>query len=174
MKKYVLVVYKTIMFILLFVFIVLFSMGIEKKDKLITEHITLKYFENSMNNYNPEELKQFVASSENDTLYKQAVKIYEINHYDGVKDFTFKIDNYEEFGTGKYQCYYNYYNEPTCDVKNEGKYMNYMIDTTTTYLNAIGQKQVIKEKGLVVFVKDASNGNMFEWRLVRYNTYIIK
>ena len=51
--------------------------------------------------------------------------------------------------------------------------MNYLIDTTTTFTNAIGEVQVVKEKGIVVFIKDGSNGNPFEWKLVRYNTYVI-
>ena len=51
--------------------------------------------------------------------------------------------------------------------------MNYLIESTTSYINEIGIKQVIREKGIVVFIKDGSNGNFFEWKLVRYNTYQI-
>lgn len=174
MKKYALVIYKIALSILLVFAIVVFSVAFSRKDELITENITLKYFENSMNNYNKDNLKEFVANSENDVLYKNAVKTYELYHYDGVSDYTFKIDDYEVFGNGKYQCYFNLKNVPTCDLNNEGKYMNYLIETTTTYKNVIGKEQVIKEKGLVVFVKDGSNGNIFEWKLVRYNSYILE
>ena len=146
MKKYGLVIYKIVLIFLLIGAVVTLSLILPNKDKFVTENITLKYFEDSMNNYNPENLKEFVASSENNILYEQALKTYELNHYEGVSDYKFTIDSYEEFGNGKYQCYYNYYKEPTCDVKNEGKYMNYIIDTTTTYKTVIGEKITIKEK----------------------------
>ena len=47
--------------------------------------------------------------------------------------------------------------------------MNYLIDTTTKYKTKSGDEFEVKERGLVVFVKDGSNGNIFEWKLVRYN-----
>lgn len=172
MKKYGLTIYKSAIALLLLVLIVIFSITISKKDELITENITLKYFEDSMNNYDKEDLKEFVAKSENDILLKNAIQNYEIYHYEGVTDYEFTIDNYEVFGNGKYQCYFNLKNVPTCDLNNEGRYMNYLIDTTTKYKTVIGEEKVVKEKGLVVFVKDGSNGNIFEWKLVRYNTYV--
>lgn len=174
MKKNLLIIYKFILIILVFIMIISLVIILPKKDQLITEYITLNYFEKSMNNYNPDNLKEFVANSENDTLYKQALNVYGTYHYEGVSNYKFKIDKYEEFGNGKYQCYYNYYKEPTCDLMDEGKYINYIIDTTTTYKNVIGKQQTVKEKGLVVFIKDGSNGNIFEWKLVRYNTYIVE
>ena len=174
MKKYGLLIYKIGLSILLVIAIVVFSVSLSKKDELITQNITLKYFENSMNNYDSNNLKEFVAHSENDVLYKNAVKSYELYHYEGVSDYHFKIDSYEVFGNGKYQCYFNLKNVPTCDLNNEGKYMNYLINTTTKYKTVIGEEKIIKEKGLVVFVKDGSNGNIFEWKLVRYNSYIVE
>ena len=174
MKKYGLVIYKVLLSIVLICAIVVFSIAFSRKDEFITENVTLKYFEASMNNYDKDNLKEFVASSENDVLYKNAIKIYELYHYEGVMDYNFKIDSYEVFGNGKYQCYFNLKNVPTCDLNNEGKYMNYLIETTTTYKNVIGKEQVVKEKGLVVFVKDGSNGNLFEWKLVRYNSYTVE
>jgi len=174
MKKYGLTIYKTLVTIMLVLAIVVFSITLTKIDELVTENITLKYFEDSMNGYVKDNLKEFVAKSENDILYNNAVKTYELYHYEGVTDYTFTIDNYEVFGNGKYQCYFNLKNIPTCDLDNEGKYMNYLIDTTTTYKTVVGEEKVVKEKGLVVFIKDGSNGNLFEWKLVRYNNYEIK
>ena len=34
------------------------------------------------------------------------------------------------------------------------------------------EEKVIKEQGLAVSIKDGSNGNIFECKLVRYNTYV--
>lgn len=169
MKKYGLVIYKVLVAMILVMAIVFASLIIVKKDELVTEHITLKYFEKSMNKFDKEELKGFVASSENDILYKDAIKNYEIYHHDTVVDYQFTIDHYEPFGNGKYQCYFNLKKIPTCDIKHEGKYMNYLIDTTTKYKTKSGDEFEVKERGLVVFVKDGSNGNIFEWKLVRYN-----
>lgn len=174
MKKYSLLIYKVTVSIMLVVAVVFLSITISKKDELVTEKITLKYFESSMNSYSQNNLKEFVANSENDILYKNAVKMYEKYHYEGVSDYKFIIDNYEVFGNGKYQCYFNFHDTPTCDLEHEGRYMNYLIDTTTTYKTVIGEEKVVKEKGLVVFIKDGSNGNMFEWKLVRYNSYDIE
>lgn len=172
MKKYGLTIYKFVVVLFLVIATVILSITFTNMDKLVTENITLKYFEKSMNEYNPGNLKEFVAQSENNVLYKNAMKSYELYHYDGVEDYSFKIDNYEEFGNGKYQCYFNLKNVPTCDLENEGRYMNYLVDTTTEYKTVTGEKRTIKEKGLVVFIKDGSNGNIFEWKLVRYNSYI--
>ena len=172
MKKYGLAIYKISVLFLLIGAIVLFALSFSKRDELITEKITLKYFENSMNNYDKENLKEFVANSENDILYDNAVQNYELYHYEGVSDYRFTIDDYEVFGNGKYQCFFNLKNVPTCDLDNEGRYMSYLIDTTTAYKTVIGEEKIVKEKGLVVFVKDGSNGNLFEWKLVRYNSYV--
>jgi hypothetical protein len=169
MKKYVLVIYEVVVAMIFVVAIIFASLALSKKDELITERITLKYFEESMNNFDKEELKEFVASSENDILYKNAIKNYEIYHHDTVVEYSFAIDDYEVFGNGKYQCYFNLKKVPTCDVEHEGKYMNYLVNTTTKYKTTSGDTFEVKEKGLVVFVKDGSNGNIFEWKLVRYD-----
>ena len=155
--------------------VVVFScLFIFNSDEIVTEKITLDYFEKSMNNYKKENLKEFAADSENDTLYKNLVLAYTHNRGEGITDYTFKIDEFEVFGNGKYQCYFNYRGIPTCDLEHEGRYMNYLVETTTTFKNSIGVTQTIKEKGLVVFIKDGSNGNLLEWKLVRYNTEVIK
>jgi hypothetical protein len=169
MKKYGLIIYKVVIATIFIIAIVFASLTFSKKDELITENITLKYFEKSMNNFDKDELKEFVANSENDILYKNAVKNFEIYHHDTVAEYSFTIDEYEVFGNGKYQCYFNLKKVPTCDVEHEGKYMNYLVNTTTEDKTPSGDTFEVKEKGLVVFVKDGSNGNIFEWKLVRYD-----
>ena len=119
-------------------------------DEIVTEKVTLKYFEKSMNNFDKENLKDFVADSENDILYKNVLKNYEVNHTDTIKDYNFTIDEYELFGNGKYQWYFNYYKTPTCDVNYEGRYMNYLIKTTTKIKYTSGEVIEKKGQGLVV------------------------
>ena len=169
MKKYVLLTYKIIVSLALVVAIVFVSLTVANLDEMVTENITLKYFEKSMNEFDKEKLDAFVADSENNILYTNALRNYEIYHSDTVVEYSFEINEYEVFGNGKYQCYFNYYDIPTCDVNYEGKYMNYLIETTTKYKTKFGETGEVKEKGLVVFVKDGSNGNIFEWKLVRYD-----
>lgn len=156
---------------LLIVAIVFLSISVTRKDEYVTEKITLKYFESSMNNYDKENLKGFAASSENDVLYTNLVNAYQRYHHEGIKEYNYKIDKFEVFGNGKYQCYFNLKNIPTCDLEHEGRYMNYLIESTTKYTTIIGEEKIVKEKGIVVFIKDGSNGNPFEWKLVRYNSY---
>ena len=144
-----------------------------KSDQIVTEKVTLEYFETSLNHYDENQLKEFAAKSENDVLYKNLVKTYTRYRSDSIKEIKFVIDEYEVFGSGKYQCYFNLKNIPTCDLEHEGRYMNYLVTTTTTLVTESGQEVVIKEKGIVVFIKDGSKGNPFEWKLVRYNTYDI-
>ena len=174
MRKYGLLIYKIALLLLLIMLIIMLSFALVKKDELVTEKITLKYFVSSMNNYDKENLKEFVANSENDVLYKNAINSYETYHYEGVQDYKFKVDKYEVFGNGKYQCYFNYYKVPTCDLEHEGRYVNLLVETTTNYKTVIGEAIEVKEKGLLVFIKDGSNGNLFEWKLVRYDHYEIK
>ena len=169
MKKHVLTAYKFLVALILIAAIVFLSLTLPKLDEIVTQNITLKHFEKTMNNFDSKTLHQFVADSENDILYTNIVKKYEINHTNTVKEAKFNIDNYEMFGNGQYQCYLNYHNIPTCDVNYKGKYMNYLLDTTTVIKYKDGSQQIKKERGLVVFVKDGSNGNIFEWKLVRYD-----
>jgi len=173
MKKYYLSIYQVSVAILVVAIIVFSSLFIVKSDEIITEKVTLKYFEKSLNNYDEKNLKEFAADSENDILYNNLVNVYSRYRSSGSSDYKYTIDKYEVFGEGKYQCYFNLKGVPTCDLNHEGRYMNYLIESTTSYVNEIGVKKVVKEKGIVVFVKDGSNGNFFEWKLVRYNTYQI-
>ena len=53
-----------------------------KGTKIIYEEISDLF-------YNRENLEEFVANSENDILYKNAVQNYELNHYDENKRYFF-------------------------------------------------------------------------------------
>lgn len=172
MKQYYLRIYQIILAVLSVAVIVFASLFFVKSDEIVTETITLDYFERSLNNYNKDNLKDFTADSENDILYLNLINVYSKYRGEGTSDYKFKIDKYEVFGNGKYQCYLNLKGIPTCDLNHEGRYMNYLLETTTTYVNQIGETRTIKERGIVVFVKDGSNGNLFEWKLVRYNTFV--
>ena len=95
-------------------------------------------------------------------------------HYEGVTNFNFKIVDKEVFGNGKYQCYFSNELEnytPKCDLENEGRYMNYLIDIEVNYVDPLGEEVSQKERGLVVFVKDMEKGNYFTWKLVRFDKY---
>ena len=173
MQKYYLKIYQVFLVVLLVVTIIFSALFITKSDEIVTENITLEYFETSINHYDANQLKEFSAKSENDVLYKNLVKVYTAYRGENIKNFKFTIDEYEVFGSGKYQCYFNLKGIPTCDLEHEGRYMNYLVTTTTKIVTDSGQEVTIKEKGIVVFIKDGSKGNPFEWKLVRYNTYNI-
>ena len=147
-----------------------------KRDELVTSKITMKYFSEVVNKNDEDMIKEFVANSNNDVLHTNFVNTIKNNYYyEGVKNFKFEITSQEVFGNGKYQCYFanefeNYV--PKCDLENEGRYMNYLIEMNVSYeLNNEEVNQ--KEKGLVVFVKDMENGNYFTWKLVRFDRYKI-
>ena len=144
------------------------------RDKIVTSRITMIYFGEVVNKNDEEMIKGFVANSNNDVLYNNFVSTLNNQYYySGVSDFKFEITNKEEFGSGKYQCYFanafeNYATK--CDLENEGRYMNYLIDINISYkLN--GEEKNHKEKGLVVFVIDMEDGNYFTWKLVRFDRY---
>ena len=145
-----------------------------KRDELVTSNITMDYFEEVVNKNDEKMIKGFVANSKNDVLYSNFVKALKNNYYfEGVSDFEFEIVNKEVFGNGKYQCYFaNAFENhvPKCDLENEGRYINYLVDVNVKYkLN--GEEVSQKEKGLVVFVKDMEKGNYFTWKLVRFDWY---
>jgi len=176
MKKVLNIVWKIVL-VLIIVFVLVGS-GIvyAKRDEIVTSKITMKHFSEVVNKNDEEMIKGFVANSNNDVLYNNFVNTLTYNYYyEGVTDFDFKITDKEVFGNGKYQCYFansfeNYV--PKCDLENEGRYMNYLIEMNVSYkLN--GEVVNQKEKGLVVFVKDMGNGNYFTWKLVRFDRYKI-
>ena len=148
-----------------------------KRDELVTSKITMDYFAETVRTNDEERIKDFVANSNNDVLYNNFVSaLNNIYHYEGVENLKFEIENYELFGDGKYQCYFSNSFEnhtPKCDLENEGRYMNYLIDIKVSY--EIGQENITRnEKGLVVFVKDMGEGNYFDWKLVRFDRYKIE
>lgn len=176
MKKVLKVVWKFMLSIVVVCSLVAIGVIYTKRDELVTSNITMKYFREVVNENNETQIKEFVANSNNDVLHDNFVSTLNNQYYySGVSDFNFEIVDKELFGNGKYQCYFanafeNYV--PKCDLENEGRYMNYLIDMEITYkLN--GEQISQKEKGLVVFVKDMEEGNYFTWKLVRFDRYII-
>ena len=163
-------------FLTIVVCVALFVAGVvfSNRDELVTSKITMKRFSESVNEFNKDNLKEFIANSNNDVLYNNFVSTLDNNYYyDGVSDFNFEITNYELFGDGKYQCYFanafeNYI--PKCDLENDGRYMNYLVDIKVNY--KLNDEEINgNEKGLVVFVKDMEKGNYFTWKLVRFDRY---
>lgn len=176
MKKVINIVWK-VMAIMIVAFM-LIGAGIvyTKRDELVTSNITMKYFSEVVNNNDDNQIKDFVANSDNDVLYGNFASILKNQYYyTGVSEFNFEIEDTEMFGNGKYQCYFSNAFEnyvPKCYLEKEGRYMNYLIDINVSYkLN--GEQITQKEKGLVVFVKDMEKGNYFTWKLVSFNRYII-
>jgi len=176
MKKTINVTWKIILILMIIFMLIGAGALYTKRDKLVTSNISMKYFSEMVNNFDEEGVKTFVANSNNDILYTNFVSTMNNNYlYEGVSDFSFKITNKELFGNGKYQCYLSNSFEnyvPKCDLENEVRYMNYLIEMNVSYkLN--GEVVNQKEKGLVVFVKDMGNGNYFTWKLVRFDRYKI-
>lgn len=176
MKKTLNIVWKIVLVLIIAFLLVGSGVIYTKRDKIVTSKITMKYFSKVVNENNDEAIKNFVANSNNDVLYDNFTKTLNNNYYfEGTSDFKFKITKTEVFGNGKYQCYFansfeNY--TPKCDLENEGRYMNYLIEADVSYkLNDSEVKQ--KEKGIVVFVKDMEKGNYFTWKLVRFDRYKI-
>lgn len=147
------------------------------RDKIITSNITMKYFIETVELNNEERNKSFVAKSNNDVLYNNFVStLNNVYYYTGVSDLKFEIKDQELFGDGKYQCYFSNAFEdyvPKCDLENEGRYMNYLIDIKVSYTQD-NERVTRNEKGLVVFVKDMVEGNYFTWSLVRFDRYKIE
>lgn len=176
MKKTINVIWKSLLAVIILVTLFITGNVFANRDEIITSKITMKRFSESVNNFNKDDLKEFVANSNNDVLYNNFVSTLDNNYYyTSVSGFEFEITNYELFGEGKYQCYFaNAFENhiPKCDLENEGRYINYLIDIEVSYeLN--GEEINNKEKGLVVFVKDMEKGNYFTWKLVRFDRYRI-
>lgn len=177
MKKIVKTGWKVLLVFIIMCGLLVAGSVYSKRDELVTKKVTMKYFEKVVNNNDKESIKTFVANSNNDVLYSNFVNTLDNQYYfEGVSDFDFNIKNVEMFGNGKYQCYFanafeNY--TPKCDLENEGRYMNYLIDIEISY--NLKEKEINqKEKGLVVFVKDMEEGNYFTWKLVRFDRYRVE
>ena len=176
MKKALNIILKSFFVLLLAFSLVGAGYLFANRDELVTSKITMDYFEKVVNKNDDEMIKKFIAKSNNDVLYNNFISTMDNNYYyEGVSDFSFKIKNIEVFGNGKYQCYFaspfeNYV--PKCDLENEGRYMNYLIEMEVKY--KLNDEEITQnEKGLVVFVKDMENGNYFTWKLVRFDRYKI-
>ena len=174
MNKFLNTTWKVTLLIIIVFSLIGAGLVYSKRDELVTTNITMKYFEKVVNENDEKMIKEFVANSKNDILHSNFVNALKNNYYyEGVSDFEFKVVDQEVFGNGKYQCYFanafeNYV--PKCDLENEGRYMNYLIDIEVKY-NLNGDEYNQKEKGLVVFVKDMEKGNYFTWKLVRFDWY---
>ena len=147
------------------------------RDEIITSKITMKYFIETVELNDEKRNKSFVAKSNNDVLYNNFVSTLNyVYHYEGVSDLKLEIKNKELFGDGKYQCYFSNAFEdyvPKCDLENEGRYMNYLVDMKVSY--TLDNERIVRdEKGLVVFVKDMIDGNYFTWSLVRFDRYKVE
>ena len=177
MKKFLNAFWKVTVATIAMCALVVFGVIFGKRDEVVVENVSLKYFEEVVNNNNADEIKGFVANSNNDVLYNNFVSTLKNQYYyTGVSEFTFEIEEEEMFGNGKYQCYFSNAFEnyvPKCDLEHEGRYVNYLIDINVSYkLN--GEQITQKEKGLVVFVKDMEDGNYFTWKLVRFDRYVVR
>ena len=178
MEKTVKIVWRA--FVVLIIVLSLIGAGLiySNRDEIVTSKITMDYFIEVVNKNNENMIKSFVAKSNNDVLYNNFVSLMDNRyHFEGVRDFNFEITNKETFGNGKYQCYFSNELEnyiPKCDLENEGRYINYLVDIEVSYTDPLGEKLNNKEKGLVVFVKDMEKGNYFTWKLVRFDKYKVK
>ena len=177
MRRNINIIWKITLLVIICLSLIAAGFLYSKRDEMVTSNISMKYLVDVVNSNDKESFKSFVAKSNNDVLYDNFVTMIENNYYyDGVSDFNFKIVGKEKFGDGKYQCYFSNAFEnyvPKCDLENEGRYMNYLVDIEVSYkLNDIEYNQ--KEKGLVVFVKDMEKGNYFTWKLVRLDRYVVQ
>lgn len=174
MQKKLNILWKSFLVVLVAVTLVLSGYLYSNRDEIVTSNITMKYFVETVLNNDENQIRTFVANSNNDVLYNNFVStMNNVYYYDGVSDLEFEITGVELFGDGKYQCYFanafeNY--SPKCDLENEGRYINYLVDIKVSY--TFNEERVTRdEKGLVVFVKDMVDGNYFTWRLVRFDRY---
>lgn len=174
MQKSLSIGWKVLVVLVLAAMLILSGYVYSNRDRLVTSKITMKYFVETVELNDEKRNKSFVAESYNDVLYNNFTStLNNIYHYEGVKNLNFEITNSELFGDGKYQCYFSNAFEnytPKCDLENEGRYMNYLVDIKVTY--TLDEEKVTRnEKGLVVFVKNQIDGNYFTWSLVRFDRY---
>lgn len=174
MQKTLNIGWKVFLVLLVAISLVLAGYLYSNRDEIVTSKITMKYFVETVNNNDEDQIRNFVANSNNDVLYNNFVStMNNIYYYEGVSDFKLEVIDTELFGDGKYQCYFanafeNY--APKCDLENEGRYINYLVDIKVSY--TFNEERITRdEKGLVVFVKDMVDGNYFTWRLVRFDRH---
>lgn len=177
MQKYINIVWKSFLVIIIAIALVVAGNVYSNRDKIVTSKIAMNYFVNVMESNDKDMIKSFVANSNNDVLHSNFNTMLDnVYYYEGVEDLNFKIEESELFGDGKYQCYFSNAFEkyvPKCDLQNEGRYMNYLLDVEVSYMFK-DERITRNEKGLVVFVKDMVEGNYFTWKLVRFDRYKIE
>ena len=58
------------------------------RDEIITSNVTMNYFVETVKKNDKDQIKSFVANSNNDVLYNNFVSTMDnVYHYDGVSDF---------------------------------------------------------------------------------------
>lgn len=175
MKRIINITWKLLMVALVGILVLVAVKVYPKRDELVTKHITTEYFLEIMNSNNQEAVRNFVADGNGDQFYINFIgQLNNIYYYEGVESLSYKITDMEIIGDGKHQGYLsgpleNY--KVIWDEENEGRYINYLINAEVQYTYK-GELKERKEKGLLVFVKDMSEGNYFTWKFVRLNRYI--
>ena len=166
MNKKIILTWRIALVMLISMTLIVSGYVFANRDRIVTSTVTMEYFIKTVENNNKERNKSFVARSNNDVLYNNfSTMLDNVYHYEGVSNVEIKVKNQELFGDGKYQCYFsNAFEEytPKCDLENEGRYINYLVDLEVKY-EIDDEVKTRNERGLVVFAKDMVKGNYFTW-----------
>jgi hypothetical protein len=177
MNKKIILTWRIALVMLISMTLIVSGYVFANRDRIVTSTVTMEYFIKTVENNNKERNKSFVARSNNDVLYNNfSTMLDNVYHYEGVSNVEIKVKNQELFGDGKYQCYFsNAFEEytPKCDLENEGRYINYLVDLEVKY-EIDDEVETRNERGLVVFAKDMVKGNYFTWKLVRFDRYKVE
>ena len=177
MNKKIILTWRIALVMLISITLIVSGYVFANRDRIVTSTVTMEYFIKTVENNNKERNKSFVARSNNDVLYNNfSTMLDNVYHYEGVSNVEIKVKNQELFGDGKYQCYFsNAFEEytPKCDLENEGRYINYLVDLEVKY-EIDDEVKTRNERGLVVFAKDMVKGNYFTWKLVRFDRYKVE
>ena len=177
MNKKIILTWRIALVMLISMTLIVSGYVFANRDRIVTSTVTMEYFIKTVENNNKERNKSFVARSNNDVLYNNfSTMLDNVYHYEGVSNVEIKVKNQELFGDGKYQCYFsNAFEEytPKCDLENEGRYINYLVDLEVKY-EIDDEVKTRNERGLVVFAKDMVKGNYFTWKLVRFDRYKVE
>ena len=177
MNKKIILTWRIALVMLISMTLIVSGYVFANRDRIVTSTVTMEYFIKTVENNNKERNKSFVARSNNDVLYNNfSTMLDNVYHYEGVSNVEIKVKNQELFGDGKYQCYFSNAFEgytPKCDLENEGRYINYLVDLEVKY-EIDDEVETRNERGLVVFAKDMVKGNYFTWKLVRFDRYKVE
>ena len=137
MKKTINIIWKIVLVVVITFMLIGAGVVYTKRDEIITSNFTMSYFSETVNNFDEEKAKGFVANSNGDVLYNNFVAVLNNQYfYEGVSDFKFEITDKEMLGNGKYRCLFSNSfedNVSKCYLENEGRYMNYLIDKQSIY-----------------------------------------